>query len=97
MRGMPTWPVRVAAAHTVAREARAEEGYALDPISLGSLATPVLLLLGEESPEWAREGTETIRTMLPDAQVAILRGQGHAATLTAPEVVAGAIIRYLEE
>jgi pimeloyl-ACP methyl ester carboxylesterase len=55
----------------------------------------VLLLLGEESPDWARDGTELIRAALPDARVAVLRGQGHAATVTAPELVADEIARFL--
>ena len=31
LKAAPTWPVRVAAAHTVAREVRAEESYRLEP------------------------------------------------------------------
>ena len=61
------------------------------------MIVPVLFLLGEESPGWAREGTEKIHAMLPDARIAILRGQGHAATLTAPELVADEVVRFLGE
>jgi hypothetical protein len=67
MRASPTWSARVAAAHTVTREVRAEEAYRVDPERFRDLAAPVLLLLGEESPDWAREGTERIRAILPDA------------------------------
>lgn len=97
MRASPTWSVRVAAAHTVTREVRAEEAYRVDPRRFGDLAAPVLLLLGEESPEWAREGTERIRAILPDARVAILRGQGHVAIMTAPELVADEVARFLSD
>ncbi len=97
MRGLPSWPARVAAAHTVAREARAEEAYSPDSEALRRMIVPVLFLLGEESPDWAREGTEKIHAMLPDARIAILRGQGHAATLTAPELVADEVVRFLGE
>lgn len=97
MRGSPTWAARVAAAHTVTREVRAEEAYHVDSERFGALAVPVLLLLGEESPGWAREGTERIREALPDARVAILPGQGHAAIMTAPELVAGEVVRFLSE
>ena len=93
LRASPTWSARLDAAHTVAREIRAEE--AVDPERFRDLAAPVLLLLGEESPGWAHEGTERIHAMLFDARVAILRGQGHAATLTAPELVAAEIVRFL--
>jgi hypothetical protein len=59
MRASPTWSARVAAAHTLAREVRAEEAYRVDPERFRDLATPALLLLGEESPDWAREGTRS--------------------------------------
>ena len=97
VRASPTWSARVAAAHTVTREVRAEEAYRIDPERFRDLATPVLLLLGEESPDWAREGTERIRAILPDARVAALRGQGHMAIMTAPELVADEVARFLSE
>ena len=97
LRASPTWSARVAAAHTVAREIRAEEAYRVDPERFRDLAAPTLLLLGEESPDWAREGTERIRAILPDARVAILRGQGHMAIMTAPELVADEVARFLSE
>jgi len=81
----------------VTREIRAEEAYRLDPERFRDLAAPVLLLLGEESPDWAREGTERIRAILPDARVAILRGQGHMAIMTAPELVADEVARFLSD
>jgi pimeloyl-ACP methyl ester carboxylesterase len=57
----------------------------------------VLFLLGEESPDWAHESTERIRAALPDARVSILRGQGHAAIMTAPELVAEEVARFLND
>jgi pimeloyl-ACP methyl ester carboxylesterase len=93
----PVWPARVMAAHTIAREIRAEEAYRVDPERFRDLTTPTLLLLGEESPDWAHEGTEQIRAALPDARVASLRGQGHAAIMTAPELVADEVARFLSE
>lgn len=97
MRASPTWPARVAAAHTIAREVRAEEAYRVDPRRFRDLTAPTLLLLGEESPGWAGEGTERIRALLPDARVAVLRGQGHAAIMTAPGLVADEVGRFLSE
>jgi pimeloyl-ACP methyl ester carboxylesterase len=97
MQASPTWPARVAAAHTLPRETRAEEEYRVDPKRFRDLAAPTLLLLGEESPDWAREGTERVRAVLPNARVAILRGQGHAAIMTAPELVADEVARFLSD
>ena len=97
LRASPTWSARVAAAHTVAREIRAEEAYRVDPERFRDFAAPTLLLLGEESPDWAREGTEQIRAIVPGARIAILRGQGHVAIMTAPELVADEVARFLSE
>ena len=97
LRASPSWPARVATAHTVAREVRAEEAYRVDPERFRALAAPALLLLGEESPDWAREGTERVRAALPDARVAVLSGQGHVAIMTAPELVADEVARFVSE
>jgi pimeloyl-ACP methyl ester carboxylesterase len=95
LRAAPSWSARVAGAHSVAREVRAEEAYRVDPEQFRGLTAPVLLLLGEKSPDWAPEGTERIRAVLPDARVAMLPGQGHMATVTAPELVADELARFL--
>jgi pimeloyl-ACP methyl ester carboxylesterase len=97
LRASPTWGARVAAAHTLAREIRAEEAYRVDPERFRNLAAPALLLLGDESPDWAQEGTERIRAALPNARVAVLPGQGHMANVTAPELLADEIARFLNE
>jgi pimeloyl-ACP methyl ester carboxylesterase len=39
--------------------------------------------------------TERIRDALPDARIALLPGEGHAAIMTAPELVADEVIRFL--
>lgn len=95
LRSSPTWEARLAFVHAVPREIKAEEGYRPDPARLGEVNAPTLLLLGGESPAWAREGTERIRAALPDARVVVLPGQGHMAHVTAPELVAAEILRFL--
>jgi pimeloyl-ACP methyl ester carboxylesterase len=97
LRDSPTWSARVAAAHTLAREIRAEEAYRVDPEGFRELAVPALLLLGEESPDWAHEATERIRAALPDARVAVLPGQGHLANVTAPDLLADEVARFVIE
>jgi len=95
VRSSPVWPARVAAVHTIAREIRAEEEYRVEPERFAGLAAPMLLLLGEESPPWAREAAELIRGAVPQARIAVLPGQAHVATLTAPELVADELTRFL--
>jgi pimeloyl-ACP methyl ester carboxylesterase len=53
--------------------------------------------LPHQSPAWASEGTEQIRAALPNARVAILPGQAHMAHLTAPELLADEIARFLSD
>jgi pimeloyl-ACP methyl ester carboxylesterase len=97
LRASPVWAGRVAAAHTIPRELRAEARYQPDPEALSSLSIPVLLLLGSESPEWAKKGTEVVRSVLPDSRVAMLEGEGHIAIITAPELVANEVARFLNK
>jgi pimeloyl-ACP methyl ester carboxylesterase len=96
-RRSPLWAPRVVAAHTIPRELRAEEAYAPDPAALAALAAPVLYLRGSESPGWARRGAATIRSMVPGSRVAVLDGQGHMATVTAPQLLVDEIERFLRE
>ena len=97
LRASPIWEPRVAAALTIPRELRAEESYRPDPDAFASLAVPALLLLGTESPQWAKKGTEVVQAVLPDSRVAALEGQGHLALMTAPELVTDEITGFLGE
>lgn len=38
-----------------------------------------------------------MRDALPDARIAVLPGEGHAAIMTAPERVADELTRFLDE
>jgi pimeloyl-ACP methyl ester carboxylesterase len=97
LRASPVWAGRVAAAHTIAREVRAEASYQPDAKALVSLSIPVLLLLGSESPEWAKRGTELVQSLLPNSRLSLLEGEGHIAILTAPQLVADQVTRFLDE
>jgi pimeloyl-ACP methyl ester carboxylesterase len=97
LRASPLWAPRVAAAHTIPREIRAEENYEPDPEAFAALSTPVMLLLGSESPEWARRGTEIVQSLLSNSSVVVLEGQGHVATMTAPELLAGEVVHFLSD
>ena len=56
--------------------------------------TPTLLLLGSEST-WGKQATENATALIRDSRVAILQGQGHRATATAPELVASELAAFL--
>ena len=87
---------RKAAIHTVVRELRVNEGAYLAPVErLRTLTTPVLLLVGGDSPTNLHEGAETLRTVLPNYHLVTMPGQQHTAMNTAPELFAGEVIRFL--
>ena len=96
-RQLPAWPARVAAAHTIVREARATTSFRWDPESYAGLSVPVLLLSGSTSPEFLRTATAAQADALPDVRVTVLEGQAHTAMDTAPELFADAVISFLSE
>lgn len=91
----PSWPGRVAAAHTLPRECRAEQGYRFDPARFAALRVPVLLLAGSDSPPEVATDTATLAAALPGARVVTLAGQGHVAMTTAPELFATEVLGFL--
>ncbi len=95
MKSLPSWQSRVAAAHTIPRELRASSAYAADPERIRAIAAPTLLLLGSDSPATFKATTETLHSWLPDSQVAVLANQQHSAMLTAPDLFATEVIRFL--
>lgn len=87
MKASPAWPERLATAHTLPREMRAEEEYRFDAQRFTSLTTPTMLLLGSKSPQRVKAATEQIASALPHSRVVVLPGQEHIAMYTAPELI----------
>jgi pimeloyl-ACP methyl ester carboxylesterase len=94
LKAQPIWTARIAAAHTIAREANEEERYGLDLGRLGALRVPTLLLLGGESPATFVEATALLHDAIPNSRVHELEGQRHIAMDTAPEQFVDAIISF---
>ena len=92
---LPNWPARVAAAHTLPRELDDIHGYDVDPARFSDLEVPTLLLLGESSAPMFQTATKTLDAVLPDSRVCSIPGQGHAADVMAPELVALALREFL--
>jgi len=95
LRASPTWLERVALAWTMPRESCADSRYSISPERFANMTAPTLLLLGTESGDAFRAGVEKVRAALPDARVSKLEGQGHAATMTAPKMLADEVTRFL--
>ena len=86
LRAQRTWIARLANAHTVPRELRADRAYRFDPARFRALPMPTLLLLGGESSGVDKADAETLAATLQNASIAVLDGQGHAAMHTAPDL-----------
>jgi pimeloyl-ACP methyl ester carboxylesterase len=96
IRTSPAWPDRVAAAHTILRECRAEETYRL-PDRIDRLTLPVLLLLGSDSPVFFGEATTALEKALPNARTIVMPGQRHMAMDTGSDLVVGAVFDFWKE
>jgi pimeloyl-ACP methyl ester carboxylesterase len=94
-RAAPSWPGRVAAAHTVTREIRGEQTARLDSQAAARITVPVLLLTGEHSTDPAKPAVEAVAAALPDARIVVLKGQEHVADVLAPETFAGDLLAFL--
>jgi pimeloyl-ACP methyl ester carboxylesterase len=88
LRASPVWEQRKAVAHTLPRELRAECDFELNRAALAGLEIPVLMLIGSESPDWAKRSTAAYAAALPNVIVRTLEGEGHGALAAAPELVA---------
>jgi pimeloyl-ACP methyl ester carboxylesterase len=97
LRAAPSWPRRVAAAHTIVRECRAEAQAKLDLAAAATITAPVLLIVGAESLDPSKPYAGTLASALPDARVLVLEGQGHLADAFAPEAVARHLLGFLSE
>jgi pimeloyl-ACP methyl ester carboxylesterase len=93
-RAQPSWPARVAAAHTFPREERTFIKTPFDAGQAAQITAPTLLLIGSESAEWGPEA-KTVAAALPDARIAVLAGQTHTADIVAPELVAEQVLAFL--
>lgn len=95
-RAAPSWAGRVAAAHTITREVRAEASTILDPRVAARIRSPTLLLTGERSQDPSRRYVDAILSLLPDARHVMLEGQEHVADVLAPESFAGRLVHFLQ-
>jgi pimeloyl-ACP methyl ester carboxylesterase len=96
MQGTPAWRARIAAAPTVPRELHAEHRFATDDLRLTESATPTLILVGSESPSWAKRSTEAFAAAIPQSELHVLEGHGHGAAVSGPELLASELREFFE-
>ncbi len=95
MRSLPAWQARVAAAHTIPRELRANEAHRFDPNRYRNLSVPTLLLSGEDSPADMAASDRAVDEVLPDSRIVVLKGQGHVAMDTGTDLFTTEVLRFL--
>lgn len=95
MENTPAWQQRLAAAPTVPRELSAERALATDTLGLEGLEPRCLLIVGSESPDWARRSTAAFAERIPGVEVHTLEGHGHGAAVSGPGLLAAEIERFL--
>jgi pimeloyl-ACP methyl ester carboxylesterase len=96
-RALPAWQARIAAAHTIMRECRSETRAAFDPDQAVNITVPVLLLVGQDSPDSMKADYQTVASALPDARVIVLEGQQHIAIDLIPELFARHVVAFLRD
>jgi pimeloyl-ACP methyl ester carboxylesterase len=94
MRRQPNWPARLATVPTIPRELRTAADLRFDPAPYRDFATPSVLLLGDRSTAGQKSVVTAIHAALRASTVVTLPGQAHAAQITAPDLVANALVRH---
>jgi pimeloyl-ACP methyl ester carboxylesterase len=94
-RSDPVWPLRVAAAHTIARELDAAASSAASLEALAGISIPVLQVLGGASAPPFRSAVGALDDRLADGRVVIIEGARHAAHHTHAQAFVGAVEAFL--
>jgi pimeloyl-ACP methyl ester carboxylesterase len=94
MQGTPAWQARLDASPTVPRELRAEWAFALEALRLADFTAPTLVLVGSESPDWAKRSTDAFAAAIPGAELHTLEGHGHGAAVSGPELLAAELTSF---
>lgn len=96
-RASPGWASRIAAAHTLPRELRAQMGYHFIAERFKSFTTPTLLLVGEHSAPRFKSAANLLAATLPNNRIVTLAGQKHNAMDTAPDLFVREVVDFLKQ
>ena len=85
------WPAMLRNAASIPAEVDSYATYRFDAAQFHDFRTPTVLLLGSTSSPVIRQWVEDLHAALPFSRITVLQGQGHAATITAPELFVRAV------
>ena len=94
-RASPLWPTRLAAAHTIPRECRAEEDWVYQPGQFAGITAPTLFLMGSDSVAVVKDATALAAAAISQSQVRVLDGHEHFAHRTDPMMVAEIVRQFI--
>ena len=94
-RASPLWPVRLAAAPTIPRECRVEEGWVYQPGQFDAITAPTLMLAGSDSVPDVTKATHQAAAAIPNARIHVLDGHGHFAHKADPAAVTEIIREFV--
>lgn len=97
LRASPAWPARLAAAHTIPRELRGAETFALAEAHPERISVPTLLLHGGDSPDFFKIPMARLAGAISGARSVALDGQQHVAMDTAPQALAAILVDFGRE
>jgi pimeloyl-ACP methyl ester carboxylesterase len=95
LESLPSWPTRLAAAHTLPRELGADT--VVDPSALRRITVPVLDLLGGDSPEGPQAAARLLADTVPHHRLVVLEGQQHVADQVVPQEFSRHVLDFLTE
>jgi pimeloyl-ACP methyl ester carboxylesterase len=92
LRHAPFRPGLEAIAHTLAYDAAIIGDLSLPAGLLATVATPALVITGENSPPFLRNAAQAVAAALPNGQLAVLAGQTHDLN---PDATASVMTEFL--
>jgi pimeloyl-ACP methyl ester carboxylesterase len=97
--GEEAWAARLRNVHTLPRELRAENDFDITAIEdrLRKVETPILLLVGSDSPRELVEPSTRLVAILSTSRVEKIDGEGHAAMYGSPDAFVGIVNRFFDE
>jgi pimeloyl-ACP methyl ester carboxylesterase len=96
IRATPMWQARLAAVHTLPREAKAANAYRPEPDRARAITAPVRFLLGTETTPALIRAAHAAHAALPGSELVELQAHGHAAMDADPEMFVAQVRDWLD-